>query len=927
MIAALAGFGLAATGLGAAAASNAAERLPGSAPAAVPAAAQAAAETYEWGNVEIVGGGFVPGIVYSEAQQGLVYARTDVGGAYRRDPGSTRWVPLLDHVGWTDWGHSGVLSIAPDPSDASRVYAVVGSYTNGWDPNNGAVLRSADKGETWTRTDLPFKVGGNMPGRGMGERLTVDPNDPDTLYLGTESGNGLWRSTNAGATWAKVASFPNPGNYVADPDDTGDYLTSNQGVLWVKYDAAGAAAGSPSRTIYVGVADKENNLYRSTDAGATWQRVAGQPTGFVPHKAVLDTAGGQLYLATSDTGGPYDGAKGDVWRMDTGTGTWTNISPVPSTSPDAYFGYSGLTIDRQDPDTIMVVSQISWYPDIQIYRSTDRGATWSPIWEWAGYPARTLRYSLDHSGAPWLDFGKQAAPPEASPKLGWMTESFEIDPFDSDDFLYGTGATVYGGENLTAWDTGGTVRIGVRAQGIEETAVQDLAAPPGDVDLISGMYDIGGFVHDDVTRVPGSFQYTQPYQTGVLGVDFAQEKPATMVRVGNSEAAGGHLGVSTSSGGSWWAGQEPAGVTGPGTVAVNADGSRILWSPAGAGVHVSTTLGSSWTASSGVPAGARVEADRSDPQRFYAVAAGTFYRSTDGGTTFTASPATGLPTGDVNFGAVPGRAGEIFLAGSEDGSAYGLWRSTDGGTTFTRAPGVDEADAVGFGRAAPGASHPAVYVSAKVGGVRGLFRSDDGGSTWVRINDAEHQFAWTGKTLTGDPDVWGRVYVGTNGRGIVMGDATGNPPSPSPTPTVSPSPTTSPSPTGPTSSPSPTATASPTPSDPGTPDPDAGCTARFTVVNTWGTGFQGQVTVTNGSTAPVDPWRAGWRFGEGIQLSNGWGATVTQSGTAVTAAAPSWSPKLAPGQSATVGFTATMPAGRTPSASAFTLNDTTCGAP
>lgn len=45
----------------------------------------------------------------------------------------------------------------------------VGMYTNEWDPNPGAILRSTDKGETWEETVLPFKVGGNMPGRGMGE--------------------------------------------------------------------------------------------------------------------------------------------------------------------------------------------------------------------------------------------------------------------------------------------------------------------------------------------------------------------------------------------------------------------------------------------------------------------------------------------------------------------------------------------------------------------------------------------------------------------------------------------------------------------------------------------------------------------------------------------------------------------------------------
>jgi len=68
--------------------------------------------------------------------------------------------------------------------------------------------------------------------------------------------------------------------------------------------------------------------------------VPGQPTGYLPHKAVFDHVSGSLYLATSDTVGPYDGAKGDVWKLDTATDTWTCISPVPSTSSDDGFGYS-----------------------------------------------------------------------------------------------------------------------------------------------------------------------------------------------------------------------------------------------------------------------------------------------------------------------------------------------------------------------------------------------------------------------------------------------------------------------------------------------------------------------------------------------------------------------------------------------------------
>jgi xyloglucan-specific exo-beta-1,4-glucanase len=59
-----------------------------------------------------------------------------------------------------------------------------------------------------------------MPGRGAGERLMIDPNNNNVLYLGARSGHGLWRSTNAGLTWTRVTSFPATGTFVQDSSDT-----------------------------------------------------------------------------------------------------------------------------------------------------------------------------------------------------------------------------------------------------------------------------------------------------------------------------------------------------------------------------------------------------------------------------------------------------------------------------------------------------------------------------------------------------------------------------------------------------------------------------------------------------------------------------------------------------------------------------------
>ena len=161
---------------------------------------------YEWKNVAIGGGGFVTGVLFHPGEKGLAYARTDVGGAYRWDDQARRWIPLTDWLGAEDDNLMGIESIAIDPSDPERVYLAAGTYLN---PKlgNGAILRSSDRGRTFQRTNLPFKLGGNEMGRGNGERLAVDPNDGRVLFFGSR-GAGLWRSEDGGARWTQVKSFP-----------------------------------------------------------------------------------------------------------------------------------------------------------------------------------------------------------------------------------------------------------------------------------------------------------------------------------------------------------------------------------------------------------------------------------------------------------------------------------------------------------------------------------------------------------------------------------------------------------------------------------------------------------------------------------------------------------------------------------------------
>jgi xyloglucan-specific exo-beta-1,4-glucanase len=75
-------------------------------------------------------------------------------------------VDFANNTNWHDWC---IDAIATEPVNPENLYIAVGMYTNSWDPNNGSILRSSNQGATWEETKLTFKVGGNMPGRGIGE--------------------------------------------------------------------------------------------------------------------------------------------------------------------------------------------------------------------------------------------------------------------------------------------------------------------------------------------------------------------------------------------------------------------------------------------------------------------------------------------------------------------------------------------------------------------------------------------------------------------------------------------------------------------------------------------------------------------------------------------------------------------------------------
>lgn len=454
-------------------------------------------EPYRWKNVQIQGGGFVSGLVYSPTQKDLLYARTDVGGAYRWEATNQTWLPLTDHLGRSEQDFTGILSIATDPSDPNRVYLATGLYTQSW-AGTGAILASPDKGQTWTKTDLPIKIGGNENGRSAGERLQVDPNLSSTLYLGSST-DGLWKSIDYAASWSKVNSFP----VATSPIGSG-------GISFVLLDKSSGAAGNATPVIYVGVLQAGTNLYKSADGGATWQAITGQPDNrMMPYQAALATDG-TLYLTYTNGPGPNNITAGAVWKVNTQTNQWVNVSP-----PAGQGGFAGMSLDAQKPGTLLVSTIDRWWPGDEIYRSSDGGATWKAL---------LVTATWDHSLAPYA----------ASSKPHWLGD-VEIDPFNSNNGWFITGYGVFNSTNLIASGQNTPTKWVFQNQGLEETVPLKLISPPAGSHLLSALGDIDGFKHDNLDVSPTS-RLTPQYGTNT-SIDFAEKLPSFIVRTHyNAEA-------------------------------------------------------------------------------------------------------------------------------------------------------------------------------------------------------------------------------------------------------------------------------------------------------------------------------------------------------------------------------------------------------
>ncbi len=316
-----------------------------------------------WRSIGPFRGGRTRAVAGVPGDPSTLYIGVCDGGVWRsRDYGRT-WTPIFD-----DQPTQSIGAIAVAPSDPKTIYVASGEGLQRPDLSVGdGIYKSTDAGATWAHRGL--EEGQQIPA------LAVDPRDPGRVYAavlghpyGPNDERGVYRSTDGGATWQKVLFLDRDtgANDVdvdpAHPDVV--YATFWQGRQgpWEYGNAYGGGNGG---------------IYKSTDGGSTWAKLAGGlPDKVVQaNLAIAPSRPDRLYvvLATTVTSGYQSGEGQGLYRSDDAGATWTKATDDPR--PLMRIGGGDLPmlgVDPKDPDVLYSTSIVT-------VRSEDGGKTWTSL--------------------------------------------------------------------------------------------------------------------------------------------------------------------------------------------------------------------------------------------------------------------------------------------------------------------------------------------------------------------------------------------------------------------------------------------------------------------------------------------------------------------------------------------------------------------
>ena len=575
-----------------------------------------------------------------------------------------------------------------------------------------AVYKSTDGGVTSSKSDA------GLPGGATS--VAVDPTNPSTLYATVSGAYGPWlyRSTDAGGSWVYVT---NANAFVLDP--------ATSGTLYIVQGSA---------------------LLKSTDAGATWTKLNGVP-GSVLAMVVDPRNPSTVYVGS---GGAQD--RDGVYKSSDGGASWTPV----------FVGkMHGVRFLAIDPWTSTVYVHIGGGPansgavSIPAFqRSTDGGQTWSPV---PNLPANTypsgMAFDPGNPGTFYIlafpgilkstDGGQSFTSYTVGANVSALT--LAVDPMNPGTLYAATDKGVYksidggqswnptaiiGSVNAIAIDPSSNVYA---SESIQPDAFVAKLNPRGSALVYSTF--LGGTGADSATAIAVDGAGTAYVAGSTFSTDFPVKNalPPSLSSVGNQfltklDPSGSSLVYST--------GFNAAinGLAADSTGAVYVTGSTNSTDfPTQNAVQAFTTGtffrssdgGSTWTSGTSGDAFTssivHLALDPQNPTQIFAQTQSNVYRSTDGGGTFRKlNLHMPPPVPTILSIAVDPLASTTLYAGTGTGSDFGVYKSTDDGQSWSRIGAISLVNALAV---SPGSSSTLFAATDS-----GLWKSTDGGANWTQ---------------------------------------------------------------------------------------------------------------------------------------------------------------------------------------------------
>lgn len=327
-------------------------------------------------------GGRFNALAISPTDQDIIYAGAANGGIFKTTDGGASWNPIFD-----DQAYLAIGDIELDPNDENTIYVGTGDKNFGGGSHLGnGVYKSTDAGATWTQIGLEETS--------IITEIAIDPADSDRIFVSTlgntyektPDNRGVYRTTDGGTTWQNVL-------FISDSSGVIDMVMdpSNSDILYA------TGFNRINLPFQAKVTGPDAKIYKTIDGGDNWTILSnGLPTGDQSRIGLVisDVAPNTLYA--SYTGTSLDIV--DIYKTTDAGATWAPLNVhaggLPTNAQGGFGWYFGeVYLNPYDNTQLMV-------PGVDMYKSEDEGLTWAQnVPNWWDYTVHADKHAVVYLSA------------------------------------------------------------------------------------------------------------------------------------------------------------------------------------------------------------------------------------------------------------------------------------------------------------------------------------------------------------------------------------------------------------------------------------------------------------------------------------------------------------------------------------------------